>query len=183
MSQIDGLLSEYEKTVRQPWQRNLAGAQKVWFAVYDPTQERRLRFRLPDFEIVTKRAGHSWTAVDLTDAFARWMSAHDYREAYFEQPDLMDMALSEFAARVADEVRSVLTAPHIDESTVVAVYGLGSLFGLTRASALFEAVAPSIRGRLLAFFPGQHDGTNYRLLDARDGWNYLAVPITVTSGS
>ncbi len=183
MSQIEDLLSEYEKIVRQSWQRNIAGAQKVWFVVYDPTQERRLRFRLTDFEIVTKKAGHSWTAVDLTDAFARWMSAHDYRESYFEQPDLMDMALSEFAARVADEVRSALTSPHVDENTVVAVYGLGSLFGLTRASALFEAVAPSIRGRLLAFFPGQHDGTNYRLLDARDGWNYLAVPITVTSGS
>lgn len=183
MSQIEGLLSEYEKTVRQPWQRNVAGAQRVWFAVYDPTQERRLRFRLTDFDIVTKRAGHSWTAIDLTDAFARWMSTHDYKEAYFEQPDLMGMALSEFAMCVADEVRSVLTAPHVDENTVVAVYGLASLFGLARASALFEAVAPSIRGRLLAFFPGQHDGTNYRLLDARDGWNYLAVPITVTSGS
>jgi hypothetical protein len=31
---------------------------------------------------------------------------------------------------------------------------------------------------LLVFFPGQFDNNNYRLLDARDGWNYLAVPIT-----
>jgi len=183
MSQIEGLLSEYEKIVRQPWQRNLAGAQKVWFAVYDPAQERRLRFRLAEFEIRTKQAGHSWVSIDLTDAFARWMSSHDYMVAYFEQPALMDMALGEFADRVAEDVRGVLTAAKVDENTVVAVYGLASLFGLTRASALFEALAPAIRGRLLAFFPGQHDGTNYRLLDARDGWNYLAVPITATSGS
>ena len=35
-----------------------------------------------------------------------------------------------------------------------------------------------IRGRLLVFFPGQYEHNNYRLLDARDGWNYLAIPIT-----
>ena len=70
----------------------------------------------------------------------------------------------------------------IGAASLLAVLGLGSLFGLTRASSLFEAVAPDIRGRLLAFFPGQHDGSNYRLLDARDGWNYLAVPITADGG-
>lgn len=183
MSEIEALLSAYDGFVRQPWQHSLAGAQKVWFAVYDPAQERRLRFRLADFEIATSQAGHSWASVDLTDSFARWMVNHDYREAYFEQPSLMDMALTEFAEHVAREVREALTGPGVDENTVVAVYGLASLFGLTRASALFEAVAPAIRGRLLAFFPGQHDGTNYRLLDARDGWNYLAVPITAASGS
>jgi len=58
------------------------------------------------------------------------------------------------------------------------VHGLGSLFGITSVSALIEAVAGNIRGRLLVFFPGHYEGNNYRLLDARDGWNYLAVPIT-----
>ena len=48
-----------------------------------------------------------------------------------------------------------------------------------RVSQLMERVAPTIRGRLLVFFPGEHEHTTYRLLDARDGWNYLAVPITV----
>jgi hypothetical protein len=28
------------------------------------------------------------------------------------------------------------------------------------------------------FFPGHFEHNNYRLLDARDGWNYHAVPIT-----
>jgi hypothetical protein len=36
-----------------------------------------------------------------------------------------------------------------------------------------------IQGRLVVFFPGQFERNNYRLLDARDGWNYLAVPITL----
>ena len=34
---------------------------------------------------------------------------------------------------------------------------------------------------LSIFFPGQYEQNNYRLLDARDGWNYLAVPITLDS--
>ena len=39
-----------------------------------------------------------------------------------------------------------------------------------------------IRGRLALFFPGDVDNNNYRLLDARDGWNYLAIPITLHHG-
>jgi len=36
-----------------------------------------------------------------------------------------------------------------------------------------------VEGRLLVFFPGEYHPENhtYRLLDARDGWNYLAVPL------
>jgi len=43
-------------------------------------------------------------------------------------------------------------------------------------------VEPHIQGRLLIFFPGVYEQNNYRLLDARDGWNYLAVPITAHEG-
>ena len=47
-----------------------------------------------------------------------------------------------------------------------------------KVSALLNAVNDAIAGRLLVFFPGEHEGNSYRLLDARDGWNYLATPIT-----
>lgn len=182
MSEIESLLKEYERFVRLPWDHKLAGPQKVWFAIYDPAQERRLRPRLGAFEAATRAAGHGWVALDLTDAFAEWMASHEYREAYFEQPEDMDLALADFADAVAQRVGEVLGTSAADKNTVVAIIGLGSLFGLTRASELFAKVAPLIRGRLLAFFPGQHDGSNYRLLDARDGWNYLAVPISAASG-
>lgn len=43
-------------------------------------------------------------------------------------------------------------------------------------------VEPHIRGRLLVFFPGVYEHENYRLLDARDGWNYRAVPILAAEG-
>ncbi len=51
-----------------------------------------------------------------------------------------------------------------------------------RVSELIQAVEPSIQGRLLVFFPGTKNENNYRLLDARDGWSYLAQPITLHEG-
>jgi hypothetical protein len=61
---------------------------------------------------------------------------------------------------------------------VVALLGAGSLFGFLRLSDVIKEVEREIQGRLVVFFPGQKDGNNYRLLDARDGWNYMAVGIT-----
>ena len=178
MSEVESLLQEYEKLVSLPWETSLAGAQKVWFAIYDPSQERRLRLRLGEFEVATEHAGHPWKLVDLTDAFAHWMAAHEYREAYFEQPDDLRLALDDFARQVVAQLSQALTAEDVDAGTMVAILGVGSLFGLTRASQVLENITADIRGRLLVFFPGHHEGSNYRLLDARDGWNYLAVPIT-----
>jgi len=182
VNEIEGLLKAYERFLQLPWDRTLAGPQKVWFAIYEPTQERRLRLRLAEFEVVTRNAGHSWLHVDLTDLFATWMAQHEYREEYFEQPEDMDLALQDFASFVSQRIADALSGSDVDANTVVAVSGLASLFGLTSASAIFETVAPSIRGRLFVFFPGQHDGSSYRFLDARDGWNYLAVPITGIEG-
>lgn len=178
MSEIEGLLKAYEQFVRLPWDRALAGPQKVWFAIYDPGQERRLRLRITEFRVATEGAKHAWAQIDLTDTFAEWMAQHEYRDIYFEQPDDLELALDDYAMHVSELIEHALQAPTVDDQTVVAIIGIGSLFGLTRASALLEKVAPLIRGRLLVFFPGQHDGANYRLLDARDGWNYLAIPIT-----
>ena len=62
---------------------------------------------------------------------------------------------------------------------MVAVLGSGSLFGFTRLSQVLKLVEADVRGRLVVFFPGQYEQNNYRLLDARDGWNYMAVPITL----
>lgn len=180
MAGIEGLVKAYERFVRLPWDQALAGAQRAWFAIYEPTQERRLRLRIPEFEVATKNAGHGWTQVDLTDAFAHWMAGHEYREAYFESPEDMTLALEDFAAAIVAQLHDALHAPTADANTVVAVVGIGSLFGLMYASDLLKKVTPAIRGRLLIFFPGQRNGSNYRLLDARDGWNYLAVPIEAT---
>ena len=182
MNVIDSLLKSYTDFARVPWDRSVAGPQRVWMAVYPPEQERRLRLRIQDFEIATRDVGHGWRLVDITDAFGHWLGGHEYRGAYFEEPADIAPALEEFADHLADQVRAELTAEDVDDDTVVAVIGLSSLFGLGRASRLIEAVNRDIRGRLVAFFPGEVEGANYRLLGARDGWNYLAVAITATEG-
>jgi len=173
----------YRGHISAPWQRNLAGDQKAIFVVYPKTDERRLRARLELFEMATTRTGHGWRSVDMTEAFARWMANTDYRDVYFEEPETLAMKLrSNFVQYAADLLRQALTAESADEDTVVAVQGIACLFGFTRVSLMLKEVVKDIRGRLVVFFPGEYEDNNYRLLDARDGWNYLAVPITLHNG-
>ena len=67
-------------------------------------------------------------------------------------------------------------SPHA--ASVVAIIGLATLFDFMRVSSLIERVEDSVRGRLLVLFPGEYAGNVYRFMDARDGFNYMAVPIT-----
>ena len=179
MSRIEELAEHYAKHIATPWQRTVAGAQRVIMVVYDKELERTLRARKLAFENATRQAGHDWFAIDLSDAFSRWMADDEYRDAYFESPEDLQIKLdAEFAEHLADRLRETLTKPEVHDQSVVAVFGLGSLFGFTRVSEVLKLIEGDIRGRLLLFFPGHIEGNNYRLLDARDGWNYLAVPIS-----
>ena len=179
MGRIDRLAECYKRYIALPWQKDLAGAQRTIFIQYDRTDERRLRARMTLFELATKEAGHRWIECDLTPAFAKWMAGLEYRESYFESPQDLELKLDdEFLAHVAGLVHQKLTGPEADDHTVVGVYGIASLFGFVRVSELMKTVEGDIRGRIAVFFPGEYEDGNYRLLDARDGWNYLAVPIT-----
>jgi hypothetical protein len=183
ISTIESLLRAYERQVRIPWDDLLAGPQKVWFAIYEPSQERRLRARMAAFKAKTEEHDHGWRYLDLTDAFGEWLGEHEYRESYFKYPeDLDSAALEEFSDALVARIRAALAADDVDRRTVVALGGVAAFFGLARVSRVIGGVADAIQGRLLVFFPGSHEGTNYRLLDARDGWNYLAVPITASNG-
>lgn len=182
MARIEDLAEHYGRHISTPWQRTVAGAQRVVVVVYDKELERTLRARKLAFETVTRQAGHEWTEVDLAGTFGEWMAADDYRDEYFASPEDLQLKLeAEFPGSVADRLREILRAPDVGENTVVAVFGAGSLFGLARISHVLRMIESDIRGRLLVFFPGQFERNNYRLLDARDGWNYLAVPITAHS--
>ncbi len=183
MGRIEELADKYERHVSAPWQRNLAGAQKAIFVVYDKTDERKLRAKRREFEMRTRDAGHKWREIDLTDSFPCWMAQDAYRDAYFESPDDLTLKLqNEYVEYVASRLREALTAEDVAEDTVVGVFGAASLYGFSRISEVLKHVEADIRGRLVLFFPGDHDQNNYRLLDARDGWNYLAVPITLNDG-
>ena len=182
MGRIEDLSDRYLQHISTPWQRTVAGAQRVIMVVYDKELERTLRARKMAFENATRQALHDWVEVDITNAFAQWMAADDYRDAYFESPGDLSLKLEgEFGDCVAARIRNALSLPEVTENTVVAVFGVGSLFGVTRLSRVLKLIEADIRGRLVVFFPGSYERNNYRLLDARDGWNYLAVPITLHS--
>ena len=182
MGRIEQLAEVYGRHVALPWQRTVAGAQRVIMIVYDKELERTLTARRNEFRIATEKAGHRWSEIDIAGTFAEWMASEEYREAYFESPDDLQLKLEvEFATFVADKLRAELAKADAGEDSVVGVFGVGSLFGFTRVSRILKLVEPDIRGRLAIFFPGSYDNNNYRLLDARDGWNYLAVPITLHS--
>lgn len=183
MGRIEKLAARYRNHIGAPWQRNLAGDQKAIMVVYPKTDERKLRARMDLFEMATTASGHGWRFLDLTDAFARWMADTDYRDTYFEEPDTLTMNLQGgFMKYTAGRLREALTAEGVDEDTVIAVQGVACLFGFTLVSLVLKEVVKDIRGRLVIFFPGEYENGNYRLLDGRDGWNYLAVPITLHNG-
>lgn len=180
MSYVEDLIESYRRFVALQWPKTVAPPQRVWMAVYPPKYERRLRLNLQEFKNATVQAGHPWECIDITTSFERWLAGHEYAEAYFEEPDLLETALPAFFDRLVDEIRGQLES-HNDPTGVVGLLGAGAMFGLgdsVKVSALMNAVNGSIAGRLLVLFPGNHDHNSYRLLDARDGWDYLATPIT-----
>lgn len=175
MSKIDDLLDRYEENVSRPWRKRVDGSQKVWFVVYPPEYEREIRARIEEFRLVTAQAGHDWTRCDLTNAFPKWMAQHEEREGHFEYPAGFDLITQDFHTDLADRVRKTLD--RAETGSVVALTGAGTLFGIARVSNLIDEVESHIPGRLVVFFPGRHENNTYRLLDARDGWDYLAMPI------
>ena len=180
MARIEDLADRFERHIATPWQRTVSGAQRVVMLVYDKELERTLRARKHAFETAAQQAGHDWHELEISDAFAAWIAADDYREAYFAAPEDLQLKLQgEFSDYVADRIRALLTADAITENSVVALFGVGALFGFARLSHILKLVEADIKGRLVVFFPGHLERSNYRLLDARDGWNYLAVPITL----
>ena len=180
---VDLLLEQYQKHLALPWRRDLSGAERVWVAVYPPEIERRLSYKIDEFKLATTGAGKRWRHLDLTPSFAKWLSAQEYREAYFVDPDAIGPALGGYLQTLVGDITALLTSEGIDSDTVVALSGIGSLFPMIKVSSLIQGLAQDILGRLLVFYPGTYEHGNYRLLDARDGWNYLAVPITIPEGA
>lgn len=183
MDRAEMLLQAYAAQLTMPWREGLSGAERIWIAVYPPEAERRVRARVPEFELVTKGVGRAWVLHDLTTAFSTWMAAHPRREAYFANPELITPALSQLGVTVEESIRTTLTSQLAGPTSVVALLGAAALFPMVRISDLLRRVAPAVQGRLLVFFPGAYEDGNYRLLDARDGWNYLAIPITIPQGA
>lgn len=174
MNALTGLLRRYEAQLSLPENPYLAPSERVWLAVYDPAEERRMRVGLANFALSTEKAGKLWQPFDLTPLFARWLAASPYRESYFRNPE--DFPAAQFEEWLVAELREAVT--QVPPHGVLAVTGAGSLFGLLSVSRLIEGAVPPLRGHLLLFFPGTVSGHDFRLLGVGGGWNYRAVGLT-----
>lgn len=178
VSKIKRLIASYQKYIAIPWRSDAAAAQRVIFCVYNESDELRLRAKIDEFEIATKGKEHDWAVFDLTDTFAQWMAGQKYAQSYFKKPELLANLHRKYLDFIEKNFRRFLEEIGANENFVVALKGVGSLFGFLKVREVVDRLAPSVSGRLLVFFPGSYENNNYRLLDGYDGWNYLAVPIT-----
>ena len=178
MSRVRRLINSYSTFIAIPWRDDAASAQRVIFCVYNENDELKIRARIDEFEIATKQTGHDWLLFDLTDTFADWLSGQRYAKKYYEKPHLLTTLLPKYLQYIVQQLHQMLTDTNAGSNTVVALKGVGSLFGFLKVKDVVDKLAPLVSGRLLVFFPGTYENNNYRLLDGYDGWNYLAVPIT-----
>jgi hypothetical protein len=178
LSKIKHLIQSYSKFIAIPWRSDAAAAQRVIFCVYNEDNELHLRAKIDEFEIATKQFGYEWVMFDLTDTFPDWLAGQRYAKSYFEKPHLLYTLLPKYLVYITQEFENFLRVKEVTGKTVVALQGVGSLFGFLKVKEVVDKFAPLVEGRLLVFFPGSFDNNNYRLLDGYDGWNYLAVLIT-----
>ena len=179
-SKVDLLLQNFEAVMNEPWQGTLSLAERIYFLVYDPSEQRKVNFRLADFESATIRAGKNWKSLSLHGYFTEWMAKNEYREAYFEDPEALGDSLEgEFKEHIINRLSKEIESLKADNNTLIAITDVTALFGFCRLSDVLSGINTGFQGRLLIFFPGEFEKNHYRLLDARDGWSYLARPITI----
>lgn len=174
---ISSLLKNYTSHISLPWSTMISSEERSIFTIYKPEDELKLRARVSEFEHATTTAGHPWLLLDITDSFATWLAEQKYAEAYFEDPKYLAAKYERFAKKLVKKLAAQIESEQ-DKNTAVALLGCGTLFGITSVSDLVKALADKVEGRLVVFFPGEQEGNEYRLLDAKNGWGYLATSIT-----
>jgi hypothetical protein len=183
MSYAQTILDKLKAHLALPWPENVSGQERVLMAVYPPSEERRIRRFIDsgEFAAEIRTLQHGWSSIDLSATFSQWLAAHENGERLLQRPSrLWDdkgnvKGLEEFLVE-----RIVQASAKDDANTVFALVGCGGLFGLFSVSQLIGKVCEKVPGRIVAFFPGEHDAehNSYRLLGAKDGWGYLATTIT-----
>jgi hypothetical protein len=184
MSRIDQLTASYRRHAALPLRQSVTVAERTWFVVYAPEDERRLRSRLADFEIATKDQGLSWQEIDFAGTFAAWLDTFDdpdERQLILSTPSVVEeYAESGYRDFLASRIRERVAAVPATEvhGTVFAITGLMELYDFIHVSQVIDALGKEVQGVLLLFFPGEREENTYRFLGARTGWDYLATPIT-----
>ena len=175
MNSFDDILGAYARQIQLPWADDTPPAGRVWIVWFEKALQRRFTGRLGEFQHATVKAGHGWRQLNLSPWFGNWIARHEFFEALVQQPKELRGILPDIEEELIKTLKGELKNCSVND--VLAVDGCGSLFGIGRISTLISRIADAIPGRLLIGFPGKHAGGVYRLLDARDGWNYHAIPI------
>jgi hypothetical protein len=184
MSRIDQLLARFRTHVSQPLRSEFPLSQRIWFVVYPPEDERRLGPRMPEFELATKDAGLEWVRIDVSGSFAAWLDSRDDKDEIMGDPELVETyANPEYVNFLKDRLQDAVaqSVSTSSERTVFALTGLMELYDFVHVSSIIDALDSKFPGVLLVFFPGERENNTYRFLGARDGWDYLAVPILAES--
>ena len=183
MSYAQTILDKLKAHLALPWPENVSGQERVLMAVYPPNEERRIRRFIDsgEFAAEIRNLQHGWSSIDLSTAFSEWLATHENRERLLQKTSRLwgdqpfVKGLEEYL------VESIVKASANDDSnSVFALIGCGGLFGFSSVSQLIGKVCEKVPGRVVVFFPGEHDAehNSYRLLGAKDGWGYLATTIT-----
>ncbi|MCR4256878.1 MAG: DUF1788 domain-containing protein, partial [Candidatus Uhrbacteria bacterium] len=149
MNRVKRLLGSYAKFIAVPWREDAAAAQRVIFCVYNEGDELRLRARIDEFELGTRQAGHEWALFDLTDSFPDWLTGQRYAERYFRQQDLLPTFLPKYLDHIVERFEAFLSNRGVDENSVVALKGVGTLFGFLKVKSVVDKLAPLVPGRLV----------------------------------
>ena len=180
MSRLDRLIEQFGRHLGAPRPKVLSAAERVLLIVYEPPLERAVRGRASDFEAACGPA-RRWVAVDLTSALADFLNDQPAaeREDLFGYPEAAPQV---FAADFPDYVGSRVqdAADRVGDGGVLAVTGVGSLFGACPLSAVLEKVEPPESGHLAVFLPGEDNPAGVRPLGGPPNWNYTATVITLS---
>ena len=183
MARVDGLITNYKKHLEIPFRSERALSERVWFLVYPPEDERRIRSRTIEFEQATISAGHIWKRINLDGTFSKWMDVTfdlEERNACLADPLLVEEYANpgyrDFLTSLIDQVISEIPASDAP-NCIVAIDGLLELYDFVHVSSVIEGIDTSFSGIIAVFFPGEREGNTYRFIGARTGWDYLAVPI------
>lgn len=182
MNYVERLNEALAQQLRHPWTQDKSGGERVWFLVFDPDKLRTVLARKEAFRQTVEASGKRWEEIDLSRAFGSWMADHRYAKRYFARPKLATTIAEDFLKILAADITSQIDERHIDEETLLVLTGTEALYGIFKLSHISRLIEDMVPGRLLVFFPGQYREPQYRFLDARDGWNYLAIPIVPVSG-
>lgn len=182
MTYVDRLIEGLKQQLRLPWSQDKSGAERIWFLVFEPDRLRSVLARKDALRLAVEAADKRWEEIDISNAFGVWMANHRYADRYFARPQLASTITEDFVKHLVADIKREICKRQIDEQTLLVLTGTESLYGITKLAHTIRLLEDAIQGRLLVFFPGEYRDQHYRFLDARDGWNYLAIPIMPISG-